>query len=89
MEHKNVFLESEKNLFCKIVMGDKSDNIPSIFPKCGIKTAIRCYEDKEYFNEKLKDETILANFNRNKKLVDFNKIPTNLRKRFIESINYQ
>jgi 5'-3' exonuclease len=82
MEHKNVFLEHEQNLFCKIVMGDKSDNIPSIFPKCGIKTAIKCYDNKEYFNDKLKDKAILDNFNRNKKLVDFNEIPTNLKKGF-------
>ena len=63
-------------------MGDKSDNIPSIFPKCGIKTAIKCYDNKEYFNDKLKDKAILDNFNRNKKLVDFNEIPTNLKKGF-------
>ena len=37
IESKNAF-DTEKNLFCKIVIGDKSDNIPGIFNKCGIKT---------------------------------------------------
>ena len=48
--------DPKKDLFCKIVMGDKSDNIPSIFKKCGPKTALKCYEDPEYFIERLKNE---------------------------------
>ena len=29
------------DLFCKIVKGDKSDNIPALFKNCGPKTAIK------------------------------------------------
>ena len=68
--------DPEKDLFCKILMGDKSDNIPSIFAKCGIKTALKCYNDQEYFNQKLKKENAEDNYERNKKLIDFNEIPS-------------
>ena len=34
-------------------MGDKSDNIPSAFPKCGPKTALKCAEDPEFFKKKM------------------------------------
>jgi len=42
-----------KTYFVKIVMGDKSDNINSIFKKCGIKTALKYYEDEKLFQDKL------------------------------------
>jgi 5'-3' exonuclease len=29
------------DLFCKILTGDPSDNIPSVFPRCGPKTAMK------------------------------------------------
>jgi 5'-3' exonuclease len=47
------FNNSDCNLFCKIVTGDKSDNIPSIFKKCGIKTALKYYNDKNLFEAQL------------------------------------
>lgn len=64
-----------KDLFCKILMGDKSDNIPSVFARCGIKLALKCYNDPEYFNIKLKKEKAENNYKRNNKLIDFNEIP--------------
>jgi 5'-3' exonuclease len=67
--------DPKQDLFCKIVMGDKSDNIPSIFKKCGPKTAEKCYKNPEYFLEQLKKENAQTNFERNTKLVDFNEIP--------------
>lgn len=77
-DSKNCFKNKEKDLFCKIVMGDKSDAIPSIFKKCGIKTAAKCYEDKEYFHNRLKQEDAYERYELNKKLVDFRKIPQKL-----------
>mgnify|MGYP001355839104 CR=1 FL=1 len=74
-DNKNCSGNPEKDLFCKIIMGDKSDNIPSIFNKCGIKTAIKCYEDKKYFEDRLKKENAYELYERNKKLIDFNEIP--------------
>ena len=74
--NKNCFKNKEKDLFCKIVMGDKSDGIAPIFKKCGIKTASKCYEEPEFFKKKLENEpeakTKLKN---NTLLIDFKKIP--------------
>jgi len=70
--------DPKKDLFCKIVMGDISDNIPSIFKKCGIKTAIKCYEDPEYFANKIKQFDAEELFRKNKKLIDFDEIPVEL-----------
>jgi 5'-3' exonuclease len=33
-------------------MGDVSDNIPSVSPKCGPKTAMKCIEDPDFFAKK-------------------------------------
>jgi 5'-3' exonuclease len=77
----------EKDLFCKIVMGDKSDNIPSIFKKCGPKTAEKCYEDREYFKDLLKKEDAEERYMQNTKLVDFNEIPDNLIQEFLQTYN--
>jgi len=74
-DSKNCFKDKNKDLFCKIVMGDKSDGIPSIFKKCGIKTAEKCYENKEYFHNRLKQENAYERYELNKKLVDFREIP--------------
>jgi len=52
-ESKNCFKDAQKDLFCKIVAGDKSDCIPSVFKKCGIKTAEKYWNDKEKFQKKL------------------------------------
>ena len=68
------------DLFCKIVMGDISDNIPSVFPKCGPKTALKYYEDQAAFQTRLQSsETFIAQYNTNKKIVDFNEIPVLLK----------
>lgn len=76
---KKVFDDPQKNLFCKIVAGDKSDNIPPVFPKCGIKTAEKYYNDNELFTKKLNEkQEFLEQYNLNKKLVDFNNIPEEL-----------
>lgn len=71
---------AECDLFCKIVMGDISDNIPSVFPKCGPKTALKYYEDQASFQKRLEsDDKFIAQYNTNKKIVDFNEIPVLLK----------
>jgi 5'-3' exonuclease len=71
---------AECDLFCKIVMGDISDNIPSVFPKCGPKTALKYYEDQAAFQTRLQSsDTFIAQYNTNKKIVDFNEIPVLLK----------
>ena len=68
--------DPKKDLFCKIVTGDKSDNISGIFPKCGIKTAIKYYDNPELFNKKLQENDEYKKlFERNKLIIDFNNIP--------------
>ena len=81
-DSKNSFNDKEKDLFCKIVMGDKSDAKPSVFKKCGIKTASKYYHDRELFNKKLREGDCAAKYELNKTLVDFNRIPEHFVKEF-------
>jgi 5'-3' exonuclease len=71
---------AECDLFCKIVMGDISDNIPSVFPKCGPKTALKYYDNKAEFQKRLMlDDAFISQYNINKKIVDFDEIPVELK----------
>lgn len=80
--------ESKKYLFCKILMGDKSDNISPVFTKCGIKTAIKCYEDNIFFETKLNNvKESRELYERNRKIIDFNNIPQYLVDIFFENIH--
>jgi 5'-3' exonuclease len=85
MENKKVFPEADKNLFYKIVLGDKSDCIPSIFKKCGVKTAEKYYLDRELFDNAIIKENARENYDRNKTLVDFAEIPNELVENFMET----
>jgi 5'-3' exonuclease len=66
---------AECDLFCKIVMGDVSDNIKSVLKKCGPKTALKCYEDRAYFDARMKAENAYDALELNTTLVDFKRIP--------------
>lgn len=78
-DSKNSFKDAKKDLFCKIVCGDKSDNIPSIFPRCGLKTAAKLYDNPEEFKAKLeKTPGAKEIYERNQKIIDFNYIPQEL-----------
>lgn len=78
-EAKKVFPEPEKNLFYKIVLGDKSDNINPVFKKCGPKTCEKYYVDKDAFNEALlKEAGAREKYELNRKLVSFTEIPQDL-----------
>jgi len=83
-EAKKVFSEPQKNLFYKIVLGDKSDNIMPIFKKCGPKTCEKYYENNELFLEALKKENAYEKYELNKKLVDFRELPLELLNSFIK-----
>jgi 5'-3' exonuclease len=75
----------ECDLFCKIVTGDSSDNIPSVFPKCGVKTALKYYENRELFVKKLgESEAYQKQYELNKKIIDFNQIPNDLAEEFMK-----
>lgn len=75
-----------KDLFCKIVCGDKSDNIPGIFKKCGPKTAHSLYDDKDKFMKRLKEEGAEETFVRNQVLIDFDHIPDELAKSYRKNV---
>jgi len=84
-ENKKVFTESEKNLFYKIVLGDKSDNIMPVFKKCGPKTCEKYYENKELFLKALaNDKDAKDKYELNKKIIDFNEIPEELVIEFLQ-----
>ena len=86
-ESKNSTGEKECDLFCKIIIGDKSDNIKPVFEKVGIKTAIKFFHDKELFQKKLNsDPKFIIRFNNNKKLIDFNFIPDELKAGFAQNV---
>jgi 5'-3' exonuclease len=75
------------DLFCKIVTGDPSDNIASVFPKCGIKTAIKYFENRELFQTKLNSsEEFKKRYELNSKIIDFNNIPQELVDEFLHSL---
>ena len=77
-DSKQSFKDANKDLFFKIVQGDKSDNIPPIFDKCGPKEVLKCYEDREYFEKKLQKFSAHEKYAFNKKMIDFNEIPEEL-----------
>ena len=85
-EQKSSLGNAETNLFCKIVMGDVSDNISSVLAKCGPKTAIKCFENKAYFEERLKKENAYAKYENNTKIIDFDYIPKNLADEFMQTV---
>jgi len=86
-DQKSSFKDATKDLFCKIVIGDVSDNIPSVFPKCGIKTAIKYYDNRELFEKKLlESEVYQKQYELNRTLIDFNYIPQTLADEFLYTI---
>ena len=80
---KKVFDNGAKNLFVKVCSGDKSDNIPSIFPKCGFVTACKMYEDPELLAKKTTDPAILARMTKNNTIINFDCIPQELQRGFL------
>jgi 5'-3' exonuclease len=87
-ESKTVVGKADADLEIKIIMGDTSDNIPSVFPKCGFKTALKCYENKEFFEKKMcKNLEYLEQYKLNQQIIDFRNIPKDLEDLFIEKNN--
>lgn len=84
-ESKTVTGNPEEDLEIKIIMGDSSDNIPSVFPKCGFKTALKCIQDPSFFQKKMQNnEVYFSQYNLNKKIIDFRNIPKDLEEQFLQ-----
>jgi 5'-3' exonuclease len=77
----------EKDLLCKIIMGDKSDNIPAILKKCGTKTARKYIETPSLLQNKLSSNIeIQKKYTLNKLLIDFREIPNELQREFMATL---
>jgi 5'-3' exonuclease len=82
-DNKSSTGDAQNDLEIKIIMGDTSDNIPSVFPKCGPKTAQKCIEDPEFFKKKMDNNPeYYKQYELNKILVNFDNIPENLVEEF-------
>jgi 5'-3' exonuclease len=85
-EQKSCTGDSSCDLFCKIVTGDVSDNIPSVFPKCGPKTALKYFENRDLFEKKLLESNAFqTQYELNRRIIDFNYIPEELVNEFMNS----
>ena len=79
--------DSKLELFVKCISGDKSDNIPAVFPRCGRKKAITMYHDNSLFEKMCKKyANARENYISNKRLIDFNNIPPDLIVNFYKTI---
>ena len=67
-----------KDLLMKILMGDKSDNIPAVYSMCGAKTAesYAAMSHDDMTDQLNKRSNAAANFERNRLLIDLSYIPT-------------
>lgn len=72
-------VSAEDFLLGKILMGDRSDNIKQVFPKCGPKTALALTKDKAGLKKMLKEDAEAARrFALNKKIISFKETPAEL-----------
>jgi 5'-3' exonuclease len=75
-KNKSENIDGEKFMMMKILMGDKSDNIPSVAKGCGKKTAEKLSQDPIALDEYLKKDVQRQEaFTRNRMLVCFDYIP--------------
>ena len=81
--------EAKLQLHKKILLGDKSDCIPSIFPsKFPVKLKKELVESIETFNNFIKEnKEIQEKYNQNIKLINFDFIPVNYKNLVIDEFN--
>lgn len=81
---KKVFancLNPQRDLDIKILSGDRGDNIPGVKHRCGPATAAKMLDSGL---EDLNDPIIAENYELNKKLIDFNHIPIDIKNAILE-----
>ena len=87
-DQKSCTGNAECDLFCKILTGDVSDNIPSVFPKCGPKTALKYFENRDLLDKKLQESEAYKNaYELNNQLIDFKNIPKKIVSEFMNAYN--
>lgn len=77
----------DKLFIVKRLCGDKSDNIPSVFPKCGKKTAEKLADlsyDELVADLTKRGNNVINQYHLNDLLMNFNNIPDNLSNDFIQ-----
>jgi len=81
--------EAKLALHKKLLLGDKSDCIKSIFPKkFPVKTKKSLVESIDQFNEFIKtNKEVHKNYIENTKLINFDSIPSELKKLIITEFN--
>ena len=77
--------DPNKSLFSKIILGDKTDNIPKVFNKCGPKTVDKLWNDKILLEQKLDEEGCREKYEHNRRLISFQEIPVELHEEFCQS----
>lgn len=82
---KKSFKDPKKDLLSKIILGDKSDNIPAIFDRCGIKTVEKYLDDNDLLESDINKFNVREKYLLNKKIIDFNEIPNYLQENFINN----
>ena len=85
LESKSCTGDPKRDLFYKIILGDKSDNIPGVFNRCGKKTVEKCYDDHVFFETKLNKENKRVDYEKNLQLINFDYIPSTLVELFHEN----
>lgn len=83
---KKIFVKSDcplNDLEVKVLMGDKSDNIPAIAPRVGVETAKKLVEGEAAYKDQtlaqmMENTEIKKNYDRNKKIIDLSKTPRDL-----------
>ena len=78
-------MTSESYLKTKLLVGDKSDNIPQVFDRVGWKKAWSLMNDVETLKEKLRDSQATNRLKLNSKLIDCKYIPNDIQKNIINS----
>lgn len=81
-------VSADEFLLGKILMGDKSDNITQVLPKCGQKTALKLVRDKALLKKRLSEsQDAIVQFKLNKKIISFKEIPQDLVDHIVEKVN--
>ena len=78
-------LTASQYLIQKCILGDKSDNIPSVFPRCGKKTVAKYLENMDIFNSQLNSSSDYAErYKHNQLLINFDNIPREIQDKIVK-----